>query len=275
MFEKKDEVRIIPEFLELYENMGLKNFTVEKEIDAIMGQSVTVSKIGRITFLDDINAQVDFWDSTPSKFTVRQRHLELVSRAEEREDVAGEPMGAIVDEKTAKDLLLREGVIDEEELMSFEVPDLDTHEPCEYVTSITVPSNGSYTFDLPEGTTVVTPEFTQNHVPKKLDSGKPRMDLIRPEFTLALGEALAYGAEKYDEKIGETPNYLRGDGFNYSRIIASLERHIAQWKMGINIDEESNIDHLALAGANLMFLLTYEKTEKGIDDRVILKKCKK
>ena len=51
--------------------------------------------------------------------------------------------------------------------------------------------------------------------PVKFDQGKPRMDLVRPEFTLALGEALAYGAEKYSEEIGTTPNYLRGEGFNY------------------------------------------------------------
>lgn len=110
--------------------------------------------------------------------------------------------------------------------------------------------------------------------PQKFDSGKPRMDLIRPEFTLGLGEALAYGADKYSEKVGEMPNYLKGDGFNYSKIIGSLERHIADWKMGNNIDEESNIHHLALAAANLMFLFTYEKSDKGIDDRVVLKKDK-
>lgn len=106
--------------------------------------------------------------------------------------------------------------------------------------------------------------------PIKYDTGKPRMDLIRPEFTLALGEALAYGAKKYNEEIGSTPNYLRGNGFNYSKIIGSLERHIAQWKMGIDIDDESGLHHLALAAANLHFLLTYELTGHGVDDRVKL-----
>jgi hypothetical protein len=107
-------------------------------------------------------------------------------------------------------------------------------------------------------------------VPVKFDQGKPRMDLIRPEFTLSIGQALGYGAEKYGEKLGDIPNYLKGDGFHYSKIIGSLERHIAEWKMGNNIDEESNIHHLALAAANIQFLLTYELTEKGVDDRVIL-----
>jgi|11BtaG_2_1085332.scaffolds.fasta_scaffold00997_8 hypothetical protein len=106
--------------------------------------------------------------------------------------------------------------------------------------------------------------------PVKFDQGKPRMDLIRPEFTLAIGEALAYGAEKYSEKQGEMPNYLKGNGFNYSKIVGSLERHLAQWKMGVDIDDESGLHHLQLAAANLHFLLTYELTDKGIDDRVKL-----
>ena len=110
----------------------------------------------------------------------------------------------------------------------------------------------------------------KTQTPVKFDSGKPRMDLIRPEFTLALGQALGYGAEKYNEKLGEIPNYLKGDGFHYSKIIGSLERHIAEWKMGIDIDDESKLNHLALAAANLQFLLTYQLTEKGIDDRVVL-----
>ena len=108
--------------------------------------------------------------------------------------------------------------------------------------------------------------------PLKFDQGKPRLDLIRPEFTLGLGEALAYGATKYSEEIGKVPNYLNGDGLNYSKVLGSLERHIAQWKMGIDIDEESGLHHLKLAAANIMFLLTYESSNKGIDDRVKLTK---
>lgn len=106
--------------------------------------------------------------------------------------------------------------------------------------------------------------------PVKFDTHKPRMDLVRPEFTLALGQALGYGAGKYSEEIGTIPNYLKGDGFNYSRIIGSLERHIAQWKMGEDFDEESNLSHLAHAAVNLMFLYTYSLSKVGIDDRIKL-----
>lgn len=108
--------------------------------------------------------------------------------------------------------------------------------------------------------------------PIKYNAGKSRMDLIRPEFTLALGEVLRYGADKYNESIDENPNYLKGDGFRYSTIIASLERHIAQWKSGDDIDEESGMSHLAHASANLMMLHTYSISDYGVDNRLKLKK---
>jgi hypothetical protein len=113
-------------------------------------------------------------------------------------------------------------------------------------------------------------KFGSKEAPKKHDSGKPRMDLVRPEFTLALADALAYGASKYEEQRGDIPNYLKGEGFHYSKIIASLERHIAAFKSGIDTDEESGRSHLALAAANLMFLSTYSLCDKGIDDRIRL-----
>lgn len=108
------------------------------------------------------------------------------------------------------------------------------------------------------------------NVPKKYNDNKPIMSLIRPEFQLALAQALTYGASKYEEKRGDVPNYLKGNGFNYTTIIDSLERHLNAFKAGINIDEESGLHHLSLAAANIMFLHTYEQCEKGVDDRIKL-----
>lgn len=105
--------------------------------------------------------------------------------------------------------------------------------------------------------------------PKKLDNHKPMMHLIQPEFKKALAEALTYGYVKYDEKRGDIPNYLKGEGFHYSRIYDSLQRHLNAWYGGEDIDPESGINHLALAAANIMFLHTYQKKGKGIDDRSI------
>ena len=115
-------------------------------------------------------------------------------------------------------------------------------------------------------------EDTQEETPKKYDDNKPRVDLIIPEFTLAIGEALGYGANKYNETRGDTPNYLKGDGFEYSKIYASAQRHLNEWYSGVDIDEESGLNHLQLAATNLMFLYTYSISDKGIDDRIKLNK---
>ena len=115
-------------------------------------------------------------------------------------------------------------------------------------------------------------EILQQHSMKtdKKDSDKPRMDLLRPEFVLGIGKVLAYGASKYNESRGDLPNYLKDDGFHYSRLIASAQRHLAQFQMGTDIDEETGESHLLHCAANLMMLHTYTLTTKGKDDRVLL-----
>lgn len=111
--------------------------------------------------------------------------------------------------------------------------------------------------------------------PVKFDKGKPRMDLIRPEFTFEIAKGLEWGASKYGEKEGEVPNYLKGKGFYYSKIIASCLRHFYSWASGESIDKESGVHHLALAAVNLMFLFTYDISQKGIDNRNIIKNNEK
>ena len=108
--------------------------------------------------------------------------------------------------------------------------------------------------------------------PTKYDEDKPRLDLIRPEFLIEIGKALEFGQKKYNEQVGETPNYLKGRGFYYTRLIASTLRHFTSWCSGVQIDNESGINHLILAAVNIMFLFTYDISNNGIDDRVILDK---
>lgn len=109
-----------------------------------------------------------------------------------------------------------------------------------------------------------------NNSPKKYNKGKPMMSLIRPEFQKGLASALTYGYEKYGERRGAIQNYLKGEGFHYSTIYDSLQRHLGEWWSGNDLDEESKIHHLYMAAANLMFLATYEMCDKGIDDRISL-----
>lgn len=77
--------------------------------------------------------------------------------------------------------------------------------------------------------------------------GKARIDLISPYAQMRKGQWLRKGAEKYDERNWEK-------GMKISRCIASLERHIQEYKMGL-----TNEDHLAAIAVNAEFIMHYEK----------------
>ena len=110
--------------------------------------------------------------------------------------------------------------------------------------------------------------------PVKHNKDKAMMSLVRPEFIKGIAEGLTFGYIKYDEKRGDMPNYLKGEGFYYSEIIDSLQRHLNEFQSGESIDKESGLSHLALAAVNLMFLHTYEIGDKGVDDRTVLNEKK-
>ncbi len=88
---------------------------------------------------------------------------------------------------------------------------------------------------------------------KKYDQGKPRFDLIVPEFTYTLASIMAMGAEKYDAN-----NWQQVDDFE-ARYTAALHRHVNAWQQGEQNDEESGRHHLAHAACNLMFLFWNEE----------------
>lgn len=80
--------------------------------------------------------------------------------------------------------------------------------------------------------------------------GKARPDLISPYAQMRKGEWLRKGAEKYDERNWEK-------GMKIGRCIASLERHLQEYKMGL-----INEDHLAAIAVNAEFIMHYEKMIK-------------
>jgi hypothetical protein len=95
-------------------------------------------------------------------------------------------------------------------------------------------------------------EFTTGAV-RDAAEDKPRPDLISPWFLERLGIWLMKGAKKYAERNWEA-------GMPISRCIASLERHVLKYKMGME-DE----DHLIAAACNLMFIAHYEAMiSKGV-----------
>jgi len=89
-------------------------------------------------------------------------------------------------------------------------------------------------------------EFATGAVRDTADE-KPRPDLISPFFAERLGEWLRLGAEKYTPRNWE-------QGIQFSRTLASLERHVMHWKQG-----DRSEDHLAAIACNAMFLIHYEE----------------
>ena len=94
----------------------------------------------------------------------------------------------------------------------------------------------------------------------KFDEEKPRMDLVPAGAQLEIAKVFTFGAKKYADH-----NWRKG--FNWGRLIASLERHIAAFKEGEDNDPESGMPHMAHAGCCVMMLLEHQLKNYGTDDR--------
>lgn len=80
----------------------------------------------------------------------------------------------------------------------------------------------------------------------KHDVGKPRVDLIDPQFILGLAKVMTMGAEKYG-------NYnWQGEELTVDRVHAANLRHLLAWASGEREDQESGLHHLLHAAANCM-----------------------
>lgn len=102
--------------------------------------------------------------------------------------------------------------------------------------------------------------MTKSNTAVKHDSKKIRTDLFS---TLALEEVakvLAFGAEKYT-----SDNWRLG--MDWRRLIGASIRHIFAFMRGDDNDEETGLSHIAHAMCCLMFLLEYQITNNGHDDR--------
>lgn len=84
--------------------------------------------------------------------------------------------------------------------------------------------------------------------------GKPRYDLIPVEGLERLADLYARGAEKYGDN-----NWAKGQP--YSRVYASLFRHMIQWRQG-----DRSEDHLAAVAWNAMALMFYDEQMPELDD---------
>ncbi|UOF79059.1 hypothetical protein [Caudoviricetes sp.] len=94
----------------------------------------------------------------------------------------------------------------------------------------------------------------------KYDQGKNRLDLVS---TLAIEEMawiLTFGASKYKDHNWRF-------GMSWSRLIRAGIGHVFSFMRGEDNDHETGRSHLAHAMCCLMFLLEYQLTGNGIDDR--------
>ena len=95
---------------------------------------------------------------------------------------------------------------------------------------------------------------------RKLDTGKPRYELIPVSSQRALAEILTMGSIKYGDRNWEK-------GFAWGRAYAALQRHLTAWWDGEGVDAESGKSHLWHAMCELAFLIEFEAKQKGTDDR--------
>jgi hypothetical protein len=91
---------------------------------------------------------------------------------------------------------------------------------------------------------------------------KPRLDLVPSLPLFKAGEVLAFGARKYK------PHNWRL-GLSWLETYGSLQRHLAAWLDGEDLDKESGYHHLAHAMCQMLFLAEFVFRETGTDDRFV------
>lgn len=94
----------------------------------------------------------------------------------------------------------------------------------------------------------------------RFNEGKTRHDLI-PQFAQEqYARVLTAGADKYGDN-----NWKKG--MQWSKVIASLKRHIVAFESGEDIDKETGILHMAHVMCNAAFLVEYYKIYPQGDNR--------
>lgn len=94
----------------------------------------------------------------------------------------------------------------------------------------------------------------------RFNEGKPRYDLIHPIAEKGLVDVLTFGSTKYEEHNWEK-------GMRWSKVIASLKRHMAAIERGEDYDKESGLLHIDHLQCNAHFLSAYYHIYPQGDDR--------
>jgi Domain of unknown function (DUF5664) len=93
------------------------------------------------------------------------------------------------------------------------------------------------------------------------NTGKPRPSLIPVEFVEELLTVLEKGAQKYEKN-----NWKKGQ--KTTTVLDSLERHLIEFKKGIDVDPDDGLSTLTKIAVNALFLRFYQlKGMSHLDDR--------
>lgn len=95
---------------------------------------------------------------------------------------------------------------------------------------------------------------------ERKNANKPRHDLLHPVATAGIVDVLTFGSQKYAERNWEL-------GMDWSKVIASLKRHLAAIENGEDYDPESGLLHIDHVQCNAHFLSAYYKIYPQGDDR--------
>jgi len=90
---------------------------------------------------------------------------------------------------------------------------------------------------------------------------KVRVELLPQAALTEVARVFTFGAANYGDQ-----NW-RG-GFAWSRCRAAATRHAMKFSMGQDKDDESGLYELAHEITNLLFLLEFQLTHTGVDDRI-------
>jgi hypothetical protein len=95
---------------------------------------------------------------------------------------------------------------------------------------------------------------------KRDNQGKVRVDLLPPFALEQMAKVFTFGATKY-----EPHNWKKG--MAWSKVLASLKRHLLAFESGEDYDKETGLLHSAHIMANASFLTEYYKIYPQGDDR--------
>lgn len=94
----------------------------------------------------------------------------------------------------------------------------------------------------------------------RYNTGKLRYDLLEPTAIKELVKVFTKGAEKYSDRNWE-------NGMAWTKMIASLKRHLAAFESGEDFDPESELSHMGHVAWNALGLVTFMRTHPELDDR--------